>query len=281
MKLSVMLFPFQPGLVNGEWKPEGLVDSFRAAGITGLEPMMSNLKAAPDRWRDFIAAARAAGMVFTCYDIGVNLIGNNQEEREAALQTALEGIACARDTLDCPTVLLAGTRPAPGMTEAEGRLVYAEQLARVIDRAEGSGVTVTIEDFGIYPLFTAAGGHCLDVLRAVKRESMRFTFDNGNFLLGGDRPMDVFEALYPYTSHVHIKDFTPREPDGKPSLTASNGIPYKDCRIGTGDAQVRECVTRLKKLGYPGWISLEVGGGDVVSHAVEGARVVQETWEQA
>lgn len=281
MKLSVMLFPYQSGLVNGEWKPGELVESFRAAGITGVEPMLSNLVAAPELWREFIAAARAAGMAFTCYDIGVNLVGTGPEERDKAMQTALDGIAYARDSLGCSTVLLAGTRPAPGMSEAEGRVVYADMLARVIDRAGDSGVTVTIEDFGVYPLFTAAGGHCLDVLRAVDRESMRFTFDNGNFLLGGDRPMAVFDALYPYTSHVHIKDFTPREPDGKPSLTAPGGTPYKGCMIGAGDAQVRECVARLKQLAYPGWISLEVGSGDVVPQASEGARVVRETWEQA
>lgn len=281
MKLSVMLFPYQSGLAKGEWKPGELVDAFRSAGIVGVEPMMSNLLATPEIWREFIAAAQGAGMAFTCYDIGVNLVGTGPEDREKALHTALDGIAYARDSLGCSTVLLAGTRPAPGMSEAEGRAIYAEMLARVIDRTEGAGVTVTIEDFGVYPHFTAAGGHCLEVLRAVERDAMRFTFDNGNFLLGGDRPMAVFDMLYPYTSHVHIKDFTPREPDGKPSLTAPDGTPYKGCMIGAGDAQVRDCVARLRELDYPGWISLEVGSGDVVPQAVEGARVVRETWEQA
>jgi len=281
MKLSVMLFPYHSGLVKGEWTATELVASFQEAGITGLEPMQSNLWASPEKWQEFDVAARAAGMVYTCYDIGVNLVGTNAAEREQAFEVAMNGVAYARDTLGCPTVLLAGTRPAPGMSEAEGRVVYAEMLARVVDAAQASGITVTIEDFGIYPLFTAAGGHCLDVLRAVNRPAMRFTYDNGNFLLGGDRPTAVFDSLYPYTCHVHIKDFTPREPDGKPSLTAPDGTPYKGCMIGEGDGEVRACVTRLKQVGYQGWISLEVGSGDVLPQAVVGARVVAEAWGQA
>jgi len=281
MKLSVMLFPYHSGLVNGEWTAAELVAGLQEAGITGLEPMQSNLWAAPEKWHEFDAAARAAGMPYTCYDIGVNLVGTGPEDREQAFQTAMTGIDYARDTLQCPTVLLAGTRPAPGMSEAEGRVIYAEMLARIVDAAQGSGITVTIEDFGVYPLFTAAAPHCLEVLRAVNRPAMRFTFDNGNFLLGGHCPMAAFDSLYPYASHVHIKDFTPREPDGKPSLTAPDGTPYKGCYIGDGDGEVRECVAKLKQVGYQGWISLEVGSGDVLPQAVIGAQVVREAWEQA
>ena len=36
MKLSVMLFPYHNGLVNGEWTGAELVDAFKGAGITGL-----------------------------------------------------------------------------------------------------------------------------------------------------------------------------------------------------------------------------------------------------
>jgi sugar phosphate isomerase/epimerase len=281
MKLSVMLFPYHSGLVNGEWTGAELVDAFKGAGITGLEPMHSRVQGDPAKWAELDAAARAAGMVYTCYDIGVNLIGESQEDRDQAVQTSLEGIEFARDTLGCPFVLLAGTKPSAGMSQAEGRQVYSQMLARVIDEAGDSGVTVTVEDFGVYPLFTAAGGHCLAVVKGVNREQMRFTFDNGNFLLGGDQPMAVFDALYPYTSHVHIKDFALREPDGKPSLSAPDGTPYKGCMIGDGAAQVRECVTKLKQVGYDGWVSIEVGGGDVVAQAVEGAQVIIEAWEQA
>jgi sugar phosphate isomerase/epimerase len=279
--LSIMLFPYHRGLIEGEWTAAELLHTFRGAGITGIELMQNAVWKDPKKWAEFDAAAKAEGMVYNCYDVMVNLVGENETEREQAIQAALTAIAYARDTLACPTVLLAGTKPATGMDETEGRRVYAESLARVIDTAGDCGVTVTIEDFGVYPRFTAAGAHCLDVLEAVNRDRMRFTFDNGNFLLGGDRPMDAFDALYPYTSHVHIKDFTPREPDGKPSLTSSTGIPYKGCLIGAGDGQVRTCVRKLKEVGYTGWISLEMGGGDVIAEAIHGARVVSETWEQA
>ena len=281
MKLSVMLFPYHRGLVDGQWTPSQLVEAFAKAGISGIEPMQNAHWQDEGKWRAFDDAVKAAGMVYTCYDVIVDLVGETPAHREKAIRTAVDGIAHARDVLACPTVLLAGSRPAPGMGEAEGRRIYAESLARIIDEAGDCGVTVTIEDFGVYPKFTAAAAHCREVIEAVNRPQMRFTFDNGNFLLGGDEPMAVFDALYPYTAHVHIKDFARREPDGNPSLTSPDGKPYKGCMIGEGVARVRECVSRLRQIGYGGWISLEVGSGDVVLQAQKGAQVVAEAWDNA
>jgi sugar phosphate isomerase/epimerase len=279
--LSIMLFPFHRGLTEGLWTPEELLRSFREAGIRGIEPMQNRVWRTPDEWAAFDAARRDADMVYTCYDVMVNLVGETKADREQAVENAIAAIAHARDVLQCPTVLLAGSRPAEGMSNEDGRAIYAEQLARVIDQTRDCGVTVTIEDFGVYPAFVAAGRHCLEVLEEARRDDLRFTFDNGNFLLGGDRPLDVLDILYPYTAHVHIKDFTTDLADGAHSLPSQDGLAYGDCLIGDGDGQVQACVRKLRHLDYDGWVSLEMGGGDVLARASHGARVVTEAWEQA
>ena len=278
MQLSVMLFPFHRLLSDGALHPEAFVAQLQAEGVTAIEPMASWIRSDPQNWARFDAAVRAAGMVYSCYDIGVNFIGESPADRQAALDLVAGEVAFCRDTLGCPIALLPGTRPAAGMSNEEGRKLYGEGLAKSAARSAGSGVTLTIEDFGVYPHFACAAAHCLEVLEAAG-DAVKLTFDNGNFMLGGDRPLDAYHATKARIAHVHIKDFCRRAADGKPSLTTVDGVPLQGCRIGAGEAQVGECLEALRRAAYGGWVSIEVGGGDPVEQAVHGARVIRQAWE--
>lgn len=278
MKLSVMLFPFHRLLSDGSLDPAGFVKTLQDEGVTAIEPMTNWIRSDPQNWARFDAAARAAGMVYSCYDIGVNFIGEKPADRQAALDLVQREVAFCRDALKCPTALLPGTRPAPGMSADEGRMLYGEGLAKAAALTAGSGVTLSIEDFGVYPRFACAAAHCMQVLQ-IAGAAVKFTFDNGNFLLGGDRPLDAYRVTKARIAHVHIKDFCPRDPDGNPSLTTVGGVPLKGCLIGEGEGQVRECVQAVRRDGFTGWVSIEVGGGDPVAQAVHGARVIRQAWE--
>jgi len=48
--------------------------------------------------------------------------------------------------------------------------------------------------------------------------------------------------------------------------------------IGAGDAEVAACLALLKKDRYPGWISVEVGGGDPLGEALHGLRFIRDQW---
>ena len=53
-------------------------------------------------------------------------------------------------------------------------------------------------------------------------------------------------------------------------------------QLGDGAAEVAECLALLRRDGYEGWLSLEVGGGgDSLEEAVHGAKVVADAWELA
>ncbi|NLF17946.1 MAG: sugar phosphate isomerase/epimerase [Lentisphaerae bacterium] len=277
MKLSVMLFPFHKLLSDGALDPAAFVKTLQDEGVTAIEPMTNWIRSDPRNWERFDAAVRAAGMSYSCYDVGVNFIGEKPADREAALEMVEREIAFCHETLRCPTALLPGTRPAPGMDEEEGRKLYAEGLAKAAARTAGSGVTLTIEDFGVYPRFACSAAHCMQVLK-MAGEAVKFTFDNGNFMLGGDRPLDAYRVTRERIAHVHIKDFCRRDPDGSPSLTSVDGVPLKGCMIGDGEGQVRECVQTVRRDGYTGWVSIEVGGGNPVEQAVHGARVIRAAW---
>lgn len=274
MKLSCMLFPFHAGIASGELTPSGLVDDFQKAGIQALEPMLSNLDAEP-KWAELMQVAKSSGMVFSCLDVGVNFIGETPSDRAAALATVKRGLDfCA--AIDCKIALLPGTRPAPGMSNEEGRKLYAEGLAKSAELAKPLGIVTCIEDFGVYPEFACHSKHVLEVVTLAGPGTM-VAWDNGNFILADEMPMDALPPLWDRTCHVHIKDFLLDE-TGQAGLKTPSGKAYKSIPMGEGDCQIRECVAELKRRDYEGWISLEVGIAPPVEDAILGAEVVQKAW---
>jgi sugar phosphate isomerase/epimerase len=277
MKLSVMLFPFHGQIVNGEMTPGGLVEAFAGAGISALEPMLSNLDAEP-KWAELLRLAKEAGMQFSCLDVGVNFIGESDADRVTAMETVKRGLDfCAE--IACPVALLPGTRPAPGMSNEDGRKIYAEGLAKSAELAKPLGIITCIEDFGVYPAFACHSRDVLEVVTLAGPETM-VTWDNGNFILADEMPMDALPPLWERTCHVHIKDFLLDE-TGQAGLKTPSGKAYKGIPIGAGDCQVRESVAELKRLNFEGWISLEVGQAPPVPDAINGAEVVRAAWDSA
>ena len=278
MKMSVMLFPFHQGLGDGTLPPQELVERLAAEGVTAFEPSMRWVMDRPQAWQAFLRSARDAAMTCCCCDIIVNLIGESEADRTQALDDVERGVELCRGNLDCPVALVAGTSPAPDMSFEEGRGIYAEQLAKAVQRTRGSGVTITIENYGMIPGFTASGAECLEVLEAANCPDLKFTFDNGNFLFSDDRPTQAFDMLAHRTAHVHIKDFALCRVGDRPVLTSVGGSGYKHCPIGEGEGEVTETVAFLKAHGYADWLSIEVGGDDPLQEAATGARLVKDLW---
>lgn len=272
MKLSIMLFPFHTGLSNGQFEAKQLVRDFACAGATAIEPMLSWIQKDPGKWAEFDEAVREQGLSYSCFDVGLNLVGTCAEDRRKAVDECARQVDFALEKLDCKIVMLPGSKPAEGMSNEDGRKLYGETLGRCAEDAAKKGVTICIEDFGVYPYFAASARHCLEVLDYAG-PAAKFTFDNGNFLYGGDIPMDAFSMLSSRTCHVHIKDFVERPGEG-PGLRSVNGMLFGGCMIGQGATQVTECVQAFKKIGYDGWFSIEVGGGNPLAQGVQGIEFV-------
>jgi len=277
MKLSVMLFPFHGPVTDGSLTPQAAVDAIQSVGIGAIEPMLSNLDATPGPWEQFIDLCRAAGIQVSCVDIGANLVGNNDEEREKALETVRRGLDLCVD-LDCPVALIAGSRPAEGMSNEEGRAIYSQGLAKSAAMALERGIIPTIEDFGVYPEFACRSDHVREVVTGAG-PGVKVTWDNGNFILADEMPMHAYEVLRDLTVHTHIKDFA-LDPAGQASLKSPSGKAHRSIGIGRGDCQVREGVTALKRDGFDGWVSLEIGSNRV-QEMLDGAEFVRKVWDEA
>lgn len=277
MKLSVMLFPFQSVISNGSLKPGELVDAIVGAGIGAIEPMMSNFDAAAEPWQEFMKLANEAGLKVSCFDIGANLVGTSELDREQALENVQRGLDLCVE-MSCPVALIPGSRPSEGMSNEEGRLLYSQGLAKCAGMAMERGIVPSIEDFGVYPLFACRSDHVKEVVTVAGPE-VKVTWDNGNFILADEMPMHAYDVLRDLMVHVHIKDFKLDE-TGQASLKTPSGKAYKGCLIGEGDTQVAESVAAMKRDGYDGWVSLEIGSPRVEDMIV-GAKFVKQAWEKA
>lgn len=259
MNLSVMHCTFNGLLSRKEVTPAQLAEDYSKAGATAIEPMERCIAADENLWKETDAACKDHGLVYDCYDVGVNLIGDGTAD---AMQKALDDVKrnaeYARTVLAAPCMMIYGTAPAEGMELDYARKLYGEQLRKAAELAKAFNVTACIEDFGVTPYFTASATHCKTVLD-IAGDDAKFNFDNGNFFYGGETPRKAFELLADKTCHIHIKDFRMFKDDSITNrLRSVDGFLFEDKLHGQGDADVDWTIKSFLARGYKGFFSMEV-----------------------
>jgi sugar phosphate isomerase/epimerase len=159
-------------------------------------------------------------------------------------------------------MLHAGFLPEPG---APDRKPFLDTLARVSQLAAEKGVTVAFE----------TGQETADLLRLtldeLKCPNLKVNFDPANMLLydKGD-PSRAVEILGPDIRSVHVKDAD------RPKVPGQWG---EEVRLGEGQANIRQFVKTLKKVGYRGplCIEREVGNQEQrIADIAHGIRYLKE-----
>jgi sugar phosphate isomerase/epimerase len=92
-------------------------------------------------------------------------------------------------------------------------------------------------------IYGEMGPECLDLMRSINSPRLRMAFDFANFVQAGQKPLDCWPQLKPYTDHIHIKD----------ALWGSGKV----VPAGKGDGQLRPILTDAWNSGYRGWLTLE------------------------
>ena len=259
MNLSVMQCTFNGLLSRGEVTPAKLAEDYSKAGATAIEPMGSCINASESLWKESDAAFKDHGMIYDCFDIAINLIGDGSKD---AMQKALDNVErnaeFVRTRLAAPCMMVHSTAPAEGMELDYARKLYGEQLRKAAELAKPFNVTVCIEDFGVTPFFTASATHCKTVLD-IAGDDVKFNFDNGNFFYGGETPRKAFELLADKTCHAHIKDFRMFKDDSITNrLRSVDGFLFEDKLHGQGVADVDWTIKAFLGRGYKGFFSMEV-----------------------
>lgn len=267
-----MTFPFHGMISQGTITPEQFIQDIRIAGATGIETMWGWEDKDPVNWKKLIDAAKAAGLKQACYDIGLNLVYTTQEEKNNLLAKCRERLAFARNVLDCSTVLIYSSKPAPDMPIPEAVKIFGDMLNEASIIAAEYGITVTLEDFDPLPAFVCSAKSCMDVLARAPKAGL--TFDTGNFLIADDNPVEIFPLVKERIAHVHVKEKACVQPDDKPAQTSLKGLKYRGAFLGKGSAQIAECTALLKESGYKGWLSVETGAS--LPEAINGIKFLCE-----
>lgn len=174
----------------------------------------------------------------------------------AVRATSVQAILTALDNAKeygASTVLV-----VPGVVNAKTSYKQAyevsqNELRRVLDHAEDTGVSIAIEnvwnDFLLSPLEAAR------YVDEFKSSRVGWYFDVGNILRYGS-PTDWVEALGSRILKVDVKEF---------SLERMNSLgPWKgfDVALGDGSCDWAAVNTALLASGYSGWASIEMAGGN-------------------
>jgi sugar phosphate isomerase/epimerase len=129
---------------------------------------------------------------------------------------------------------------APGQA-ADVRTEVLERLRLLAaEAATGNVVLVHENEKGIYG---DTAERCLDLLATVDSPALRAAFDPANFVQVGVHPMDAWQALTPYITHVHIKD-----------ARLADGVVVPP---GQGDGDLPGLLAALARANYQGFLTLE------------------------
>lgn len=185
---------------------------------------------------------RSVGLAVTSVYANVDFVHWEPERCRQAANDLLECCAFfgARIALVLPGVFRDGDDRTAGL-----RKIYAG-LETVCRLAKGSGIDVTVENFGIAGSPNGPVAGCLDMLANV--EGLKFTFDTGNFSCYGEDPFAAYATLKDSIAYVHLKDH-PRGSDGR--------IETGSIAIGDGALELDRLIQTLVADGYAGVFAVE------------------------
>ena len=157
--------------------------------------------------------------------------------------------------LGCPMVDTADGESKPeGYSDEEVFRITCQNYRQCLCWAEDYGVIINVEPHGPY---TTNGDFLQRLFSHFESEYLRFNFDTGNTLLGGQDPLQYLKRFRKYVSHCHIKDVA-GGPGGETSMAIGN-VPIGG---GVNAENIKKCIDHLRQTGFSGVISIECYGSD-------------------
>jgi sugar phosphate isomerase/epimerase len=118
---------------------------------------------------------------------------------------------------------------------------FRAKVAYLESRPSAKGVTLVHENEA--KIYGEKGERCHDLMTAINSPRLRMAFDFANFVQAGERPLDNWPSLKPFSVHIHVKDAM---------LGTGKVVP-----AGEGDGQVEPILVDLARTSYDGFLSLE------------------------
>jgi sugar phosphate isomerase/epimerase len=148
----------------------------------------------------------------------------------------------AAEFFQAPLIRLFSYYPPDGGDIRKHRDEVIRRFQQKVDYVK-SHPTVTLAHENERHIFGEMGAQCLDLMKTIDSPRLRMAFDFANFVQAGQKPLDCWPDLKPYTVHIHIKD----------ALLGSGKV----MPAGKGDGQLAPILKDAWDSGYRGFLSLE------------------------
>jgi sugar phosphate isomerase/epimerase len=196
-----------------------------------------------------------SGITPSCFIATADTMAFDKEAR-VRNTVLIKGYVDQMEKLGIPLLMIApmGTRlPRCKEEKAASREWLIEACGDIIDYAEGSGITVAVENQS----FLARGDSSMRDLRYILDSvpKLRYIFDVGNFFCIQEDAFEAYELLQDRLAHVHFKDWCI---DEYGTFTRENLPRFEGTVLGSGEVPLHDAMKKLKRNSYDGNIVLEI-----------------------
>jgi sugar phosphate isomerase/epimerase len=182
----------------------------------------------------------------------------------------MEHYLSVADQLRAKMIRITAGQAHPQTPRREGIAWAVEFFRRLSDKAEKHHVRLVYENHskpGVwdYPDFSLPTDIFLEIADALFDTPIGILFDTANAFVANDDPMRLLEAVIDRVVCVHAAD------------TKAPG-PLAPTVIGRGIVPFDKIFSRLKNVGYNGWISIEEASGQGPAAVAEAVSYIRNIW---
>ena len=221
-------------------------------GFDGVE-----MDSPSDLDRDEVIAARdATGLPIHGVVDSVHWVKTLSDPDAAVRAEGLEGLKTALDdahAYGASTALLVPAVVRKNVSYAEAYQLSQAEIRKVLPIAEETGVSIAIEN--VWNMFLLSPLECARYIDEFESEAIGWYFDVGNIVNYG-WPEHWIHTLGHRILKLDIKEYSRGKRDREGPYAGFN-VP-----LGEGDCDWSEVVKALDAIGYEGWATAEIAGGD-------------------
>lgn len=202
------------------------------AVLTASNPFLTD----PDKIHGMFSSA---GIDICCLSSSIAMAQDRR--RDAQLADDLRIYIDTAQKLGCPIVNIFDTQVKPGWSRASTGILLANWLAPLADYAADRDVVIAVEN----ALSFRGSKEMWAIVDRLAHPSVGVAWDLLNAALLGETPGYSVPTLNNKIVYTQVKD----------AKLGPLGATY--CKIGEGDAQVRNFIRRLRGIGYESYVTLE------------------------
>jgi sugar phosphate isomerase/epimerase len=179
------------------------------------------------------------GIAIACLGSSIAMTGHKR--RDAQLAADLRTYIDAAKAIGTSVVRISDTEVRIGQDRSSAAVALAKWLLPIGDYAADHGVSILVENMLSFRTAKEMWG----MLEIVNHPAIACCWDLFNASLSGESPWVSVPTLNSRIEYAHVKD----------AKFSSLGATF--CKLGEGEVPVQKFLTRLRGIGYSGWVTFE------------------------